>query len=255
MVGDELRAVDEHPARPAGGVVDLAVEGLDHLDDQAHDRLRREELAAEPAFVGGELRQEVLVDEPERVSRDRPGERREEPNELEEDSLLELLVPARENAGEPCIDLLDRVHREVDVRAEVFAFGEVDEPRETRDLRHEEDAASPEVLHAHGAALGCLRRELRLQLVEAMLREREEDQAEHRPPIVGGRQARVRAQLVGGSPKAAFKVGQVGRGHARILIGPELALRRLCCAKAIRLAQRQGGWPTSAAGVGFSHRA
>ncbi len=128
VAGDELRAVDEHPARAARGVVDLAVKGLDDLDDQSHDRLRREELSAEPALVRGELCEEVLVDEPERVPGDRPRQGRQESHELEEDPLLELLVAAREHSAQPCVDLLDRVHRNVNVRAEVLPLRTIDEP-------------------------------------------------------------------------------------------------------------------------------
>ena len=128
MAGDELRAVDEHPTRAARGVVDLAVKRLDHLYDQSHDRLRREELSAEPALVRGELCQEVLVDEPERVPGHRPRQGREESHELEENPLLELLIAARQNAGEPRVDLLDRVHREVDVGAEILSLREIDQP-------------------------------------------------------------------------------------------------------------------------------
>ena len=141
MVGDEPGGVDEHAAGAAGGVVDLAVERLDDVDDQADDRLRREELAAALALVRRELGQEVLVDEAERVAGDGSRERREEPNELEQDALLELLVPPREHVAQAGVRRLDRVHREVDVRAEVFALRQVDEPGETSDLGHEEHAA------------------------------------------------------------------------------------------------------------------
>ena len=65
----ELRALHEHAARSARGVEDPAVERLDDLDDQSDDRVRREELATEAALRRGEVGEEVLVDQPERVTR------------------------------------------------------------------------------------------------------------------------------------------------------------------------------------------
>ena len=53
--------------------------------------------------------------------------------------------------------------------------------------------------------------ELGPELVEAVLGEREEDQPEHRPAVLGGREARVRAQLVGRGPESALELGKVGR--------------------------------------------
>src|SRR5215210_5497865 len=56
---------------------------------------------------------------------------------------------------------LDRIHREVDVCSEVFAFGKVDEPRQAGDLGHEQYAAGAEVVCADGPSLGRLQFELR----------------------------------------------------------------------------------------------
>ena len=69
------------------------------------------------------------------------------------------------------------VHREVDVRAEVFALGKIDKPREARDLGHEQHAPGAEVVGAHGPSLGRLQLELGPELVETVLGEGEEDQA------------------------------------------------------------------------------
>jgi hypothetical protein len=68
MAFDEVGRVDEHPARAACRVEDPAVIGLDDLNDQLHDRHWREELACALSLRQGELGQEVLVDEPERVA-------------------------------------------------------------------------------------------------------------------------------------------------------------------------------------------
>jgi hypothetical protein len=44
------------------------MERLDDLDDQPDDRVRREKLTAETSLARGEVGQEVLVDQPERVA-------------------------------------------------------------------------------------------------------------------------------------------------------------------------------------------
>ena len=80
---DELGALDEHAARSARGVVDPAVERFDDLDDQPDDRVRREELAAEAALARGEVGEEVLVDQPERVAGQLARQRSEEPEQLD----------------------------------------------------------------------------------------------------------------------------------------------------------------------------
>ena len=215
MVLDESRGLNEHAARPASGVVDLAVERLDHLHDEPDYRLGREELAAAPSLVGCELGEEVLVDEPEGVAGEHPRQRGEEADELEQDALLELLVAARQDAAEALVRGLDCVHREVDVPAEVISLGELGEPGEAGDVWHVEDAAGAEVVGADGPSLGCLEFELGPEFVEAILGEREEDETKDGASILARSEARVRAELVRSSPEPALELGKVSRGHER----------------------------------------
>ena len=63
----ELLALHEHAARAAAGVVDAALERLDHLDQQLDHAARRVELAAALALGAGEAPEEVLVDAAEHV--------------------------------------------------------------------------------------------------------------------------------------------------------------------------------------------
>ena len=130
---DELGALDEHAARPAGRVVDPAVERLDDLDDQPDDRVRREELAAEPALARGEVGEEVLVDQPERVAGQLARQRREQPEQLDERGLLEPLVAARQDvAAARGSSASISLHRLVDGLAEVLALGQIDQVRQAR---------------------------------------------------------------------------------------------------------------------------
>jgi hypothetical protein len=39
------------------------------------------------------------------------------------------------------------------------------------------------------------------------------------PAVLGGREARVRAELVGGSPEPALELGEIGRRHMQTLVG------------------------------------
>ena len=59
---DERLRLDEHAGGAAAGVVDPALVGLQHLDEEAHHSARGVELAALAALGQGELLQEVLVD-------------------------------------------------------------------------------------------------------------------------------------------------------------------------------------------------
>ena len=162
---DELGALDEHAARPAGRVVDPAVERLDDLDDQPDDRVRREELAAEAALARGEVGEEVLVDQPERIAGQLARQRREQPEQLAEGGLLEPLVAARASTSRSSgLAALDRLHRIVDRLAEVLALGEGDQMRQPGFVRDEEHRPAPVVVgryRAPGRGLGLeLRRHL-----------------------------------------------------------------------------------------------
>jgi hypothetical protein len=64
---DEFLALHEEAARTHGGVVDAALEGLEHLDDQGDDALGRVILAALLALSQGELPQEIFIDVAEDV--------------------------------------------------------------------------------------------------------------------------------------------------------------------------------------------
>ena len=64
---DEFLGLHEHAAGAAARVVDAALVGLQHLDQHAHDRARRIELAAALALGAGEAAEEVFVDAAENV--------------------------------------------------------------------------------------------------------------------------------------------------------------------------------------------
>ena len=62
---DEFFRLHEHAAGAAGGVVDAAFVGGEHLDEAAHDAGRGVELAAVLALGAGEAGEEILVNAPE----------------------------------------------------------------------------------------------------------------------------------------------------------------------------------------------
>ena len=68
---DELFRLHEHAAGAAAGIVDAAFVGREHLDEAAHDAVRRVELAAVLALGAGEAGEEVFVD----AAEDDPSER------------------------------------------------------------------------------------------------------------------------------------------------------------------------------------
>ena len=64
---DEFFRLDEHAAGAAGGVVDAAFVGGEHLDEAAHDAGRGVELAAVLALGAGEAGEEILVNAAEQI--------------------------------------------------------------------------------------------------------------------------------------------------------------------------------------------
>jgi hypothetical protein len=64
---DEALRLDEHAARAAARVVHAGLERLQHLDQHAHDRACRVELAAALALGDRELAEEIFVDAAEYV--------------------------------------------------------------------------------------------------------------------------------------------------------------------------------------------
>jgi hypothetical protein len=66
---DELLALHEHAARAAARVVDAALVGREHFDQQADHVLRRVELAAALALGTREAGEEILVDAAQGVLR------------------------------------------------------------------------------------------------------------------------------------------------------------------------------------------
>ena len=64
---DELHRLHEHAGGAAAGVVDPALVGLQHLDQELHHATGGVELASLLALGAGKLGEEVLVDSPEHV--------------------------------------------------------------------------------------------------------------------------------------------------------------------------------------------
>ena len=64
---DEFFRLHEHAAGAAGGVVDAAFVGGEHLDEAAHDAGRGVELAAVLALGAGEAGEEILVHAAEQI--------------------------------------------------------------------------------------------------------------------------------------------------------------------------------------------
>ena len=61
----EFRALDEHAAAAAAGVIDAAVlKGLQDFNQRPHDAARGIEFAALHSFVGGKLSNAVFVGTP-----------------------------------------------------------------------------------------------------------------------------------------------------------------------------------------------
>ena len=133
------------PAGAAARVVDAALVGLEHLDQQLDDAARRVELAALLALGAGELGEEVLVDAAEDVLR--AALRVAEPDVADQvDELAEALLVERragvvlgQHALERGVVALDGDHGVVDELADGRLLGLGLEVRPARLRRHPED--------------------------------------------------------------------------------------------------------------------
>ena len=172
--------LDEHAARPAGGVEDAALERLDDVDDQLDDRGRGEELAASLTLGHGELAEEVLVDLPEGVTFDVVGDRPDQPQQLGQHRVVEAGVVAGQHTLEVGVLGLDGLHRPVQRRPDVGALGKAPQIREAGRLRHVHDSSGLVVGLADLAPPGRLAREFLLDLGEPHVGIAEEDQPEDR---------------------------------------------------------------------------
>ena len=211
MAPDELGALDEHAARSAGRIEHAPLEGLEDLDDQPHDRVRREELTAESSLGLGEVGEEIFVDQPEGVARQLPWQRSEQPTQLDEDVGFHALVAAREDIPELGVGGFHGLHGLVDRLAEVRSLGQLDQRRQSGGLRHVEDRPGLVVVRRGRVARRGAGLDLWADLLEPLLGVGEEDQSEHRAAVLGRPQARVGPHLVGGLPQRLPYRGKIVR--------------------------------------------
>ncbi len=212
---DELGALHEQCRPTARRVEHPAVERLDDLDDQPDDRLRREELPAQPALRHREVRQEVLIDEPERVTRQLARQRREQPQQLHQRRLLQPLVPLRQHVPQLGVVHLHQLHRHTDRGAEILLLRkahQVGQPRRLGQVQHRPRTVVILCDRPPRAGLGL---DLGTDLLEAVLGVRQEDQTEHRTPVLARRKRGVGPQFVGRRPQRALHSAQFSTVHSR----------------------------------------
>ncbi len=202
----EVGRLDEHPAGPAGGVVDLAVVWLNDLDDELDDRGWREELAALVALGERELAEEVLVDEPEPVTLDRARHAAEQAQEFDKDSIREPGVGARQDPVEIRVRLFDGRHGVVDPLAEVRSLGQSNEAVKARLVREVEHSARVVVSGADLATTGALPLELIAGGGEPKVGVAQENEPEDGGGVLRRAQPRVSTQLIGGLPQPVLQL-------------------------------------------------
>src|SRR5665647_1973520 len=213
-------ALHEHAARTAAGVVDAALERLDHLDQQLDDAARRVELATALALGAGEAAEEVLVDAAQQVLaaalRVAHGDGADEVDELTELLLVDdgAGVVFAQHALEARILALDRHHGVVDELADLGLLGAGLEVRPARLARHPEDVLGEVLVAVFGVDAGLagaasrkapgglllgLRQQGRVLLLERVRDVLEEDEAEGHVLVLG--RVHVAAHLVGRGPE------------------------------------------------------
>jgi hypothetical protein len=209
MLRHEPRRLHEHAARTARRIEDAAVVGLDHLGEQADDAARRVELATLLAFGAGELAKKVFVDTAEGVVIHAGRNLGDLLEQFLEQRAGEEVVGLGQHAGELRIVFLDVPHGGVDLTADVFGLGPVQQVVEACLGGQVEDALGVVggwLVHATATSGGC---PYLLQLDalggEADFCEAQEDQAEDRRGILLGLEPGVGTELVSGIPEPFFE--------------------------------------------------
>jgi len=127
MGQDEFLGLNEHAAGSAAGIIDSAVKGFEHGDEQADDGWRRVKLAAALSFGAGEATEEIFVN----ATQDVLGvcgvgrlDRSDEIDELTEHRLVERrsAVVLRQDALEAFIRGFDSDHGGVDDLSDRVGF-------------------------------------------------------------------------------------------------------------------------------------
>jgi hypothetical protein len=217
---DELLGLHEHAAGAAAGVVDAALVGGEHFDQQAHDAGRGVELAAVLALGAGELGEEVLIDAAEEilgasglllVAR---ADGADEVDEFAEAVLVEAGagVVLGQHALEARVVALDGDHGVVHDLADGGLLGVGLEVRPARVGGHPEDVLGlvfVRVLGIGALVVALAGEELGAVLLEAVGDVLEEDEAEDDVLVL--RRVHVVAQLVGGEPELGLEA-EVGGG-------------------------------------------
>ena len=181
------------PGRAAAGVVDPALEGFQHLDEEPHDAARGVELSALAALGQGELLQEVFVDTAEHIGGAGIGPA--EPNVAHEvDDLPQaglIQRRARVVLGQDVLEgrvvALDGGHGVVHGPPYSWLTRLRLEPWPSRLGRHPEDALGTVLVGVFGVgAVDDLLLQLRVGLLEGIGDVLEEDQAEDDVLVLGG---------------------------------------------------------------------
>ena len=230
-------ALDEHAAGAAGGVEHGAAVGVEHVGDERDQRHGGEELAAVVGLLVGELREEVLVDAAEDVAVGVPelvGVQL--PQQVAEDVVVQRLVLALgQDAAQAVVVLLDGLHGRDDGGRPIRAVGQGDEVIELRRGTEEDGVLLREVLPGDrplpAPAHGQTRRDRVLDGEVAAVGVAQEHQAHDRQEVLVAGVLGVRAQRVGGAPKAPFDgLDVLELGHACRECTPERTVQASSCA-------------------------
>jgi hypothetical protein len=215
---DEVAGLHEHAGRAAGRVEHHAVVRFDDIDDHAHQRGRREELAAFLRAALRELVEEVFVDAAEDIAGGTPqGFAVEDFDDLSQQIGLEGGVAARQCPLEDFDLVLDALHGIVDGLADLGALRQRRQCLEARLLWKVDgglalETEADQLLALRGRHLGRnVSSDLRQIILEAVVGMAQKDQAEHRHRIFGGGEFGIGAQLIGGLPELFFQMMQMGR--------------------------------------------
>jgi hypothetical protein len=171
------------------------VEGLDDLDDQAHDSGGGKELAAALALGSCKITQEILINLAKGVPLDVHRDGVKDAQQLAQGGVLEAVVGLWQHVLKVWVVGLDRLHRVADGASDVGPLGQVEHAAGL--VVQGRDGALPA---SHLSSLGPFGLDRRVGCGKAVVGVAQKDQPQDRDRVLGGAQARVGAQLVGGVP-------------------------------------------------------
>ena len=141
VVPNEFGTLHEHSAGATRRIKDTPVKRLQHLNDEFHERGRREEFPTALSLTHRKVSEKILVDLPENIAFNVHGNLLHDAEQFKESALFKAIVSFRQYTFHLHIFALNRLHCIGNGLPDVRAFGQMEQVLELRLFREIENAA------------------------------------------------------------------------------------------------------------------